>query len=210
MKKLILLFLIIPLISFGQSFEVEEIQIDSGANAYQGTFKKFKPLLVLEVNGSPVELYNKTINWVNETYKNPDEVIKGKVEGKYVRINGFASNMITQNVLGTIFYYNIRYSIEIKFKENKFRYEVTKMEQYFEPSSVSSGGWYEIPFNFKVAKRKGKANKKTGIRKEGKTLKYGVETYERIKAYFENLGIGLKEYMENTDNAEQDGSDDDW
>ena len=62
------------LCSFSQEFEVRDIQVDSGPTSLQGTFKIIEPVLVLEAEGTPQELYTKTLNWVNETYKNPDEV----------------------------------------------------------------------------------------------------------------------------------------
>jgi len=209
MKKLLFtIALLIYAVSFGQSFELSDKQVDEGSKMVQGSYKIFTPVLVLEVTGSPEDLYNKTIGWVNETYNNPDEVIKGKVEGKYVRINGSVKSLVSMNIIGTMIYYNVRYSVEIKFRENKLRYEVTKMEQFYPASQYSSSSWVDMAFGYKVAKRKGKANKKTGLRSPGKIDKDGVRNYESVKSYFENLGLGIKEYIENS--SSESTSDDDW
>ena len=209
MKKLLFtIALLISAVSFGQSFELTDKQVDEGPKLAQGSYKLFTPVLVLEVTGSAEDLYNKTIGWVNETYKNPDEVIKGKVEGKYVRINGFVGSLLSNNVIGTTFYYDVRYSVEIKFRENKIRYEVTKMEQYIPASQYGASRWDDMVFGFKVAKKKGKANKKTGLRSPGKIDKNGAKNYESVKSYFENLGLGIKEYVENS--SSESTSDDDW
>jgi hypothetical protein len=209
MKKLLFtIALLISAVSFGQSFELSDKQVDDGPKIAQGSYKIFTPVLVLEVTGSAEDLYNKTINWVNETYKNPDEVIKGKVEGKYVRINGFVASLISANVIGTTITWDVRYSLEIKFRENKLRYEVTKMEQFIPASQYGSARWDDMAFGFKVVKRKGKANKKTGLRSPGKIDKDGARNYESVKSYFENLGLGIKEYVEN--NNSESASDDDW
>jgi len=82
------------------------------------------------------------------------------------------------------------------------------MEQYWPSSQYTSASWAEISFGFKIAKKKGKANKKTGIRKPGKPDKSGIANFERVKAYLESLGMGLKEYIEKDVSSESD--DDDW
>ena len=208
MKKLIYIFLFIPLVSFGQSFEVYEKQVDDGKKFYQGTFKYFTPEIIIEATGTPDELYNKTLNWINETYKNPDEVIKGKVAGQYIRFDGFVGSLISQNVIGTKFYYDVRYTVEIKFKENRLKYEITKIEQYSPPYKSNPGRWYDIPFGVKVAKAKGRLDKKTGLRKPGKVNASGVKNFKSIKDYFEGLGVGIKEYLES--GSSEPSTDDDW
>ena len=194
----------------GQEFEVNIVQIDSGPNLNQGTFKYIKPVLVLESEGSAKELFDKTINWVNETYKNPDEVIKGKIDGEYLRLNGFKSNLIKVISLGSMLVYDARYTIEIKFRDNRFRYEVTKLEQYFPPSQFSTGGWVEKSFGFRTAKRKGKPNRKTGERAAGKIDKSGTGDFETIKSYFENLGLSIREYADKKVVSSETEADEDW
>ena len=207
-----LLFTIALLVSFGayaQQFEITDAQVDEGANALQGTFKTIEPVLIFDIKGTPTELYTKALNWVEETYKNPDEVLKGKVEGKYIRLNGSVSNLLQRNVIGKMFYYNVRYSVEIKFRENKIKYEITKFESYSPPSQYSSGGWYEESFGFKIAKKKSKPNRKTGLREPGKFIKDGGENFRNVRSHFESLGLGLNEYVTNFDASTTD-DDDDW
>lgn len=68
------------------------------------------------------EIYTKTINWINETYKNPDAVIKGKVENEMVRIDGFNDKMFTRTVSsGKVIDYGVKYTMEIQVQDNKFR-----------------------------------------------------------------------------------------
>ncbi len=202
------LTLMFGLCSFSQEFEVRDIQVDSGPTSLQGTFKIIEPVLVLEAEGTPQELYTKTLNWVNETYKNPDEVIKAKIEGEYIRLEGFTSNLIQLTGLTTDFY-DVRYSLEVRFRENRFRYKVTKMESYMPSSDVAVGGWFTESFTFRVAKAKGKPNRKTGVRPFGKFDRDAGANYRKVKSYFENLGLSIQEYMLKNDGA-YDDSDDDW
>lgn len=210
MRYIILtLTILFGLSSFSQEFEVRDMQVDSGPTSLQGTFKIIKPVLVLEAKGTPQELYNKTLNWVNETYKNPDEVIKAKIEGEYIRLNGFASNLIQLTGIGTD-YYDVKYTLEIRFRENRFRYKVIEMESYFPPTKGSVvGGWFAESFTFRVAKAKGKPNRKTGVRPFGKFDKDVGANYRSIKAYFENLGVSIQKYILENDGSYED-SDDDW
>ncbi|WP_292889154.1 hypothetical protein [Nonlabens sp.] len=40
------------------------------------------------------ELLTKTINWIKETYNNPDEVIKKSIDNEKVRFKGFKDNLV--------------------------------------------------------------------------------------------------------------------
>ena len=182
MKKLILLLLFIPLVSFGQKFNVEEINVTEGAKYLQGKSLKYEPVVVIEIEGTEKELYQKCLNWINETYKNPDEVIKGKIEGEYVRINGSISSFYQMSALGSTSYYDSRYTLEFRFKENKVRMEVTNIEFYIPSSQYSTGEWLNAGFSFRIANRRGKANKD------------GLAMSKRIPSYFEGLAIGLKDF----------------
>tara|TARA_B110000908_G_C10038798_1_gene350823 strand:+ start:103 stop:696 length:594 start_codon:yes stop_codon:yes gene_type:complete len=184
MKKFIILLLFVPLLSVAQSFGVEEINITEGKKFYQGKFLKFTPVIVIESEGSASELYQKCMNWLNETYKQPDEVIKGKIEGKYVKINGSTSSTMFQaSALGSTNYYDSRYTVEFRFKDNKMRMEVISIEFYMPASQYSViSGWQMGRFTFKVANRK------------GKPVKDGLAESKNIPAYFENLAISLKDF----------------
>lgn len=202
MKKLLLLLFVTALFQVNaQEFEIRKVVIEEGTNAQQGTFKFIKPVLVLEANGTSTELYQKAINWVNETYKNPEEVIKGKVEGDYLRLEGSVSNLLRMSVIGTMYYYDVRYTVKLNFRDGRFKYEITKIEQYYPATQYSAGSWTSILNNgevgYKTANRKGKAKKD------------GVANLEALNSYFQNLGISIKDYMDKND-ASETGSDDDW
>ena len=47
-----------------------------------------KMYLVIDVEGrSAKQLYDNTYKYIIKTYKNPDNVIKGKIEGEYLKYN---------------------------------------------------------------------------------------------------------------------------
>ena len=202
MRKLLLLLFVTSLFQLNaQEFETRTLVVEEGTNAAKGTYQYLKPMMVLEAEGTSTELYQKAINWVNETYKNPEEVIKGKVEGDYLRLEGFTSSLLQQNVIGVMYYYDVRYTIQVNFKDGKFKYEITKMEQYLPPSEYSSSQWVNLisdkEVGFKIANRKGKAKKD------------GVANLKAVQTYFQNLGIGIKDYMQKNE-ASETSSNDDW
>ena len=202
MRNFLLLLFVTSLFQLNaQEFETRTLVVEEGTNAAKGTFQYLKPMMVLEAEGTSKELYQKAINWVNETYKNPEEVIKGKVEGDYLRLEGFTSNLIRANVIGTMFYYDVRYTVKLDFKDGRFKYEISKMEQYFPASQYSASQWISLMSNkeivFKTANRKGKLNKD------------GVANLKAVKEYFENLGISVKDYMQKNE-ASETSSNDDW
>ena len=202
MRNLLLLLFVTSIFQLNaQEFETRTLVVEEGTNAAKGTFQYLKPMMVLEAEGTSIELYQKAINWVNETYKNPEEVIKGKVEGDYLRLEGFTSSLLQQNVIGVMYYYDVRYTVQVNFKAGRFKYEITKMEQYFPPSQYSSSQWVNLisdkEVGFKTANRKGKAKKD------------GVANLKAVQTYFQNLGIGIKDYMQKNE-ASETSSNDDW
>ncbi len=98
------------------------------------------------------DLYKKTLDWISTTYKNPKEVIKAQIENDYIRIEGFKSNMLCIKSLGILTCFDVRYQIEISFKDGRYKFDVTRVEQYSSPSQYSSGGWSDFPINGDIGK----------------------------------------------------------
>ena len=202
MKKILLLLLVTAFFQANaQEFEVRKNVITEGTNTQQGTYEYIKPMLVLESKGTSTELYQKALNWVNVTYKNPEEVIKGKVEGDYLRLEGFVSNLLRVSIMGAIDYFNVRYTVKLNFRDGRFKYEITNIEQYFPATQYSAGSWISILSNGEVGYRT--ANKK------GKVKKDAAANLKALKSYFQNLGLSIKEYMDKND-ASKTNSKDDW
>jgi hypothetical protein len=185
MKKILLLLLIAPVLGFAQvSLEVTYKQVTEGNKFYQGKFATVSPSAVIEKDGTAAELYSSTMNWINETYKSPEDVIKGNIENKYIKINGFTSSLFSASALGSKFYYDARYTIEFRFKDSKFKVDIINLEQYTPPSQYVKGGWsnFSLPMVFKVENRKGKA------------YKDGITNLEAVTLHFNNLLSSLKDY----------------
>jgi hypothetical protein len=81
-----------------------------------------EPIVVELANSTANELYEKSINWVKETYKSPDAVLKATIENEKIRVNGFSKNAYWYKALGIKYYGDINYSLEIEFKDGKYRF----------------------------------------------------------------------------------------
>ena len=88
-------------------------------------------------------------------YKSAEDVIKGDIEGEYLKINGFTSNLFQATALGMTTYYDARYTIEMRFRDGRFKFDLISLEQYFPASQYSAGGWYANNFSFQIENRKG-------------------------------------------------------
>ena len=153
--------------------------------------------VVIEKEGMSIEEgYQRIIEWVNVTYKNPAEVIKSQIENKYVRIEGFSSGLYIADRMGLIPPYDVKYVITFNFKENKIKFDVDSATFYIPPSQYSSGGWYDLVFvNSAMYKKNGKP-------------KYELTKAKKVMAYFDNLASTVQNYVNTPVEVATD--DDDW
>lgn len=140
MKKLLLMIAFL-----GFTFSVKS-QTTANNFTYnqQGLLPKF---VVVDVDSmTQTELFEKTINWIKETYKNPDEVIKTTIANQKVRFEGYTQKMICVNSLGSQVCYGGTYTIEVEVKDGKYRFIPTNMT-YSAPVLGGGMGNYSISFD---------------------------------------------------------------
>ena len=152
--------------------------------------------VVVEMDGlKQDELFKKTINWIKETYKNPDEVIKTTIDNKKVRFEGFKDNIICIKSLGMVYCYDGLYTIEIEFKDNKYKFTPMSIEYRVPASQYSVGGMRPISLS------DGSAYYKKGkLRKMYNTIPLSVEML------LNGLNLSLSKYL----STEQEEGNDDW
>ncbi|MBK8444233.1 MAG: DUF4468 domain-containing protein [Sphingobacteriales bacterium] len=120
---------------------------------FKFTKEGFTDYVVISCEGkTQSDLYKKTIDWVSTAYKNPKEVIKAQIENDYIRIEGFKSNMLCIKSLGILHCFDVRYQIEISFKDGRYKFDVIRVEQYTAPTQYLSGGWSDFPIDGDIGK----------------------------------------------------------
>lgn len=152
MKKILYAFLLITSLGFSQSKE------------FTFTNQGITDYLVIEVPGkTAAELYSQTINWINTYYKNPESVIRAKIENDYIRWIGTSSDFVVLNVFGKA---NISssYQIEVSFQDGKYKFDLidiniletkgdpnmtlTNMSEYYKSNGEVKGRYKYYPEAF--------------------------------------------------------------
>lgn len=141
----------------------------------------FEPVVLSFENTDAATLYQKTLEFVNQTYRNPDAVLVGTVENKSVRIRAIAPELLIVPAVGR-YYYDAHYTVLFEFKDGKVR--VTPTLQRF-----SRPGSYDVSLS-------------DLFKKDGSRRGRYEESFERIEKYFNKL---LESYQQS---IKQTG--DDW
>ena len=111
MKKIFLSVLLLSTtIAFSQDLQKFELTKDG-----------VQPIVVNIDSFSISTLYQKTLNWVQENYKNPKEVLKANIENETIRADGYKKNAWFYKSLGMKQEYDMEYSFQVDFKEGKVR-----------------------------------------------------------------------------------------
>ena len=151
MKKLLLSFLLLSYIGFSQEYIVTESGLMDKANI-ENTF------VVIEApDKTASELYQNAIKYVNENYKSPDDVIKGKTENEYLRFITYVPQFIKVNNSGAKIECSMEYATVLRFKDGKVRLEITSLKITADKGGVgvsfSGSKWKSYPiYNSKNGK----------------------------------------------------------
>jgi len=151
MKNLILLLtLTLSMQVFGQKYTVTQ-------NGLRDENDVEKTFLVLEIDGlSAKQLYDNAIKYVNEKYKNPEEVIKGKTDGEYLKFDTYVSDFLLYNNSGAKIPIQATYTTELRFKDGKVKYEIISIDMTAKTGNyhvLFSGGLME---GYIIYKKNGK------------------------------------------------------
>jgi len=73
-------------------------------------------------------LYGNCMRWINETFENPEKMIKEKVKGRQIKLSGFFKEFTSYEYQEKILKFDARYTIEISFKEGRLRFEPVDFE----------------------------------------------------------------------------------
>ena len=177
---------------------ISVIEVEKLKDMFQFNENGLTDYLVKEFEGvSQQELFDSTVNWIKETYKNPEEVIKARIDNEKVRFEGFKSSAFNTTVLFKE-YRDGKYSIEISFKEGKLKFDPIGLEQFTPSSKYVTGGWSDIPLNVGA----------WSYRKNGK-LRSTFKTYpSSIETIFNEIIASLNDYLLKKSNKKEDSSDD--
>ena len=144
------------------------------------------PFIVVKTEGkTKEELYKKTIEWINKNYNKPSEVIKAQIENDYIRFQGVSKDKYCFTNIFTMCS-DIRYEIEVSFKDGKYKFEVLKLEDYYKDTK-GFGSWSEVKYK----------DSWTHFKNTGEVRKMYAENIKGITSFFDELSKNLYDYIYN-------------
>jgi len=174
MKKTLLL---IALLTLNFSFA----QISLTNNGFENT------IVTSCENKTAEEMYQKALNWISYTFISPDDVLMAKIENEYIRFEGVKQYLVCWETIGKICN-NGKFTIELSFKEGRYKFELIKLQQYIPYTGYGSFGWQDVNFNYVVEnlyKNNGKPRPK---------YQYFISD---MPEYFNNLNKELQQFIQN-------------
>lgn len=85
-------------------------------------------IVVPQDGKTAAQLYADAMKWIKENYTNPDEVIKTTIENDMIRIQGYKDSFYCVSNFAARACSNAIYTIEIEFKDGKFRFNPISLE----------------------------------------------------------------------------------
>lgn len=97
----------------------------------------FKDFVVIDCKGqSAKDLYLNSIKYINRMYKNPNKVIKAQIDNEYLKFETYVEKI---SKVESVMSLNISclYTVELSFKDNKFKYQIISMEMKINQNNPS-------------------------------------------------------------------------
>ena len=118
MKNLIILSLLVSSVAFSQ---VPKLEL---------TPNGVEPAVINVAVMPASAIYAKTINWLENNFDNPDDVMVANIENKEISIKAVEPKVWTPNRIGQDTNYDMAYTLKIEFKEGRYRisYELGNFE----------------------------------------------------------------------------------
>ena len=110
-------------------YNASESILDSASKSniqkFELTKDGVKPIILVFDSLTAPTIYKKTLNWVQETYKNPSEVLKTNIENEKIRVDGIKKNVWFYKGMGMKIFYDVEYSFYVEFKDGKAKLSFT-------------------------------------------------------------------------------------
>jgi hypothetical protein len=176
MKKLILLSLVaISTLSYSQKLTVTPSGLRD-ANDSEKTF------VVINAEGkTSKQLYDNALKYINKNYKSPDDVIKGKTDGEYLKFITHVSNFLIVSNSGAKITIDADYTIELNFKDGKIKFEIIALDMY------AQNGGYKVIFSGGAFDGYPIYNKKGDLKRP--------DTKTEIETYFNSQINSITEFL---------------
>jgi hypothetical protein len=177
MKKIILFaFMAINTITYGQKLTVTPTGLKN-ADELEKSF------VVIVADGKiSKELYDNALKYINKNYKSPDDVIKGKTDGEYLKFITHVENLLIIKNMGTKVQIDADYTCELSFKDGKVKFEIIALDM------PADKGGFKVLFNGGAFDGYPVYNKKGELKRP--------ETKSEIENYFNSQILTLSDFLQ--------------
>ena len=196
MKPILVIYILFPVICFSQEiFTQKEIVVNEGLKTKQGKYLKMSDYVIRYSDATPEELYDKTVLWFNENFRNDGDEILNNSKGKFLRIQGSTKELLKTHKVDTSIegYQSYRYIVDIRFKYGRFKFDPVSLKTFTKDESLSDG-WYERGFSNKI------------LNSDGEEIIEGKNDIKTQLEFFNDLAINLNKYLNGDDGL----NDEDW
>lgn len=150
------------------------------------------------------ELYKKSLDWIKVTYSDPGKAILSTIENEYIRFMALGDYIcydISNPKAVNLDCYNVKYEIEISFKDGKYKFDILSLQRFETPSQYITGGWKNVPvFTTGITEEE---LSKILFKKDG-TLKKQYIAISKSADYFNSLNESLLKYITFSDKEKKD------
>jgi hypothetical protein len=137
------------------------------------------------------ELYQKSTRWINETGR----TIKSSVASDNIIFEGSKTGALCTTLMGKTSCNDVRYQVDIAFKDKKYKFEVKLLEEYGPVNQTGLKDWFETSLS--------KAPDHYYTR-GGALKKEFVSIPGEMAGLFNDLNAALKTYLESTPKAKKE------
>jgi hypothetical protein len=132
-------FLLLALILFSFSTFAQKLQVTP--NGLRNSEDSEKSFVIIPVEGKTAkQLYDESVKYINKNYKSAEDVIKGKIEGEYLKFVTYAPKFILLKNGFVKVPFDAKYTIELNFKDGKAKYEISELEMNSDGGYLSFTG----------------------------------------------------------------------
>jgi hypothetical protein len=176
MKKIMMvaIILIASVSAYSQKYVVTPTGLKDEANIE-------KSFVVITAEGKTAkQLFDNAVKYVNITYKNPNIVIKGKIDGEYLSFVTSSDFYVGSGLSKNPFV--MEYVTSMTFKDGKVKLEIIELEMTFKRNPSFKLYFTGGGINYFIYNKSGELKKE--------------DTKEYLEGYFNTQIQGIKDYLE--------------
>jgi len=132
MRKILMVLLLV--LTCGEAYAQKFMALPTGVRDADNIDNSF--LVLSFPDKTPKELYEATNKFIQMSYVNPNNAIRGNIEGKYIKVTTYASNaiLLQKGVFGEPYYADLRLLLSFEFREGRMKFDIEQINFLYNKS----------------------------------------------------------------------------